>query len=138
MKRGESAGLGSGDWRAMLAAYPVRNVAVEVREKSENTVTVVVKTQKPNYMMPPISWFVPYNPEREIDLDAMGTRLWRWCDGQRTVEEVIDLFKDTYDLSFHEARAAVVDYLRKLIQRGILAVMMAPERPENQAETNAK
>lgn len=93
--------------------------------------TVVVKTRKPNYIIPPISWFVPYRPEREITLDAIGSRLWRWCDGQRTVEDVIDLFKDAYDLSFHEARAAVVDYLRQLIQRGILAVMMAPDSPEN-------
>lgn len=132
MKRAESTGLGGGgDWRAMLAAHPVRNTAAAVREKGENTVTVVVKTRKPNYIIPPISWFVPYRPEREITLDAIGSRLWRWCDGQRTVEDVIDLFKDAYDLSFHEARAAVVDYLRQLIQRGILAVMMAPDSPEN-------
>lgn len=128
MKRETGTGLGGGrDWRAMLAACPVRNAAATVRENGENGVTVVVKTRKPNYIIPPISWLVPYHTEREISLDAIGSRIWRWCDGQRTVEDVIDLFQDSYAVSFHEARAAVVDYLRRLIQRGVLAVMLSED-----------
>lgn len=108
----------------MLSAKPVRNAAAATKETDENHLTVVVKTIKPGYMFPPISWFVPYNPQREVILDAVGTQLWRWCDGQHNVEEIIDLFKDKYQLSFHEAKTGVTEYFKRLVQRGVLAVVM--------------
>ncbi len=108
----------------MLKARPVRNAAATTTENGENQLSVVVKTQKPGYMFPPISWFVPYNPQREVILDGVGKQLWLWCDGQRNVEEIIDLFKDRYQLSFHEAKTGVTDYFKKLVQRGVLAVSM--------------
>jgi len=112
------------NWRSMLKARPVRNTAATTRENDDNQLCVVVKTQKPRYMFPPISWFVPYNPQREVILDSVGKQLWLWCDGQRDVEEIIDLFKDKYQLSFHEAKTGVTDYFKKLVQRGVLAVVM--------------
>lgn len=112
------------DWRSMLKARPVRNTAATSKENDENQLSVVVKTKKPGYMFPPISWFVPYNPQREVILDGVGKQLWLWCDGQRDVEEIVDLFKDKYDLSFHEAKTGVTDYLKKLVQRGVLAIVM--------------
>lgn len=112
------------DWRTMLRAKPIHNSAATVRQNDENQLIVVVKTQKPGYMFPPISWFVPYNPQREVILDGVGKQLWHWCDGQRSVENIIDLFKDCYQLSFHEAKTGVTDYFKKLVQRGVLAVIM--------------
>jgi hypothetical protein len=61
-------------------------------------------------------------PERRLTLDRLGTEVWRLCDGDRTVEEIVDTFSRNHDLTFHEARAAVTGYLTTLIQRGALAI----------------
>jgi len=52
------------------------------------------------------------------------------CDGERTVEAIIDAFAAEHRLTFHEARVAVGGYLRSLMARGALAMVMAQEERE--------
>lgn len=111
------------DWRRMLAAVPTHNSAANVQEH-DDCVAVIIKNVRPGYMVPPISWFVPFKPQKVFRLDPIGTFLWKLCDGKRSVEDIIDCFKDEYDLTFHEAKTAVTDYLKKLVQRGVLAIIM--------------
>jgi len=108
----------------MLRAKPVRNTAVRVVENARVGVTVYVRRRRPSWLVPPLSWMVPYKPEQQIILDSLGRRIWQDCDGRRTVEEIVDRFKDEHRLTFHEARAAVTGYLEKLIQRGVLAIVV--------------
>jgi hypothetical protein len=58
-----------------------------------------------------------------VILDRVGTRLWKMCDGKKTVEQLVDFFAAQYELSFHEARAAVSGHLKALVQRGALAMV---------------
>jgi hypothetical protein len=116
-----------GSWMQMLKATPVRNTAARVVENSDYCITVHVKQRRPGYMVPPLSWIVPFSRERRVTLDAIGTKIWHWCDGVRTVEEVADRFKEQYQLTFHEARAAVTGYLKMLLKRGVLAIVMQDE-----------
>ncbi len=115
-------------WKSMLSARLVRNAAARVEQRPGSRVMVYVKTAKPRFMVPPISWIVPVRRERGAALDCLGTQLWNLCDGSRTVEEVIDAFAALHSLSFHEARAAVTGYARTLIERGVLAIAL-PEQP---------
>jgi hypothetical protein len=108
----------------MLRARPVRNSAARAVENGSLGVTVYVKRRRPAWFVPPVSWIVPYKPEQQIVLDGLGRRIWLDCDGRRTVEEIVDRFKDEHRLSFHEARAAVTGYLQGLIQRGVLAIVV--------------
>ena len=112
------------EWRSMLAATPVRNEAATVEKDTEDAVSVSVRNKKPGYRSPPISWFVPYKPVITIELDGLGSKLWHLCDGEHTVEQICDIFSKEYNLTFHEAKTAVTDYLKRLIQRGVLAIMM--------------
>ena len=112
------------DWRPMLRAKPVHNVAAEIRDRGDGIITVIVRNKKPAYQVPPISWFVPFNPKREFTLDPVGTQVWKWCDGENTVERIIELFMERYGLTFHEARTGVTDYLRTLMKRGVIAAIM--------------
>ncbi len=113
---------GDGSWRRMLTARPVRNEAARLGQSGEGNVTVRVTKQRPWYLLPPLSWIVPFRRERAAALDRVGSRVWRLCDGERTVEGVIDEFASSYHLTFHEARVAVTGYLKELIQRGVLAI----------------
>ena len=118
----------AGTWRNMLEAVPVRNSAARVVDEGEHSVAVYVRTRRPRYMVPPISWIVPVRKERRVSLDGVGARIWRLCDGHKTVEDVIDAFARNYDLTFHESRVAVTGYMKMLIQRGVLAVVVGEEQ----------
>jgi hypothetical protein len=125
-------GTGNPSWRPMLAARPVRNRAASVSERGGGEVTVAVRVRRPAWLVPPLSWIVPLRPTRTVHLDRLGTEVWRLCDGERTVEQVVDAFAARHGLSFHEARVAVTSYLGGLVQRGALAVVT---QEENDCET---
>lgn len=125
-KRNMSA-QADGSWQRMLLARPARNTAARSESDGEHAVTVHVKTKKPMYLVPPLSWIVPVRRERSLKLDRVGSHIWRLCDGERTVEAVVDDFASTYRLTFHEARVAVTGYMKMLIQRGALVIVL-PER----------
>lgn len=124
---GNSAAPNTGSWKRMLAARAVHNAAARVSDDDGGDVTVHVKSVPPWYMFPPVSWIVPYRAERPAVLDRLGSQVWRWCDGERTVEDVIDAFAREHDLTFHEARVAVTGYIKSLVQRGVLAIAMSEE-----------
>jgi len=118
----------AGSWQRMLSARPIHNAAARVAEEDDGAVAVYVKTVQPWYMIPPLSWIVPHRPERKMALDNLGSQVWRWCDGDRTVEGIIDAFAEKYALTFHEARVAVTGYVKSLVKRGVLAVAMSEKR----------
>jgi len=120
----EATGAPEGTWRQMLEARPVRNSAAEVLSEEADTLSIEVKMKKPRPLFPPLSWFVRPKTTRTIRLDRLGSQVWELCDGERTVEEVVDEFARRYRLTFHEARASVTAYLRLLVQRGVLAMAM--------------
>lgn len=111
------------NWRSMLAAIPRHNrEATVVIGTPDQSLSITVKRRRTRWLVPPLSWILRPAPVKTIQLDALGTRIWHWCDGQRTVEAVVDLFAHEYRFTFHEARAAVTAYLRSLVQRGVLAL----------------
>lgn len=115
----------AGSWKRMLRSKPMRNVAARVHQDEDQTVQIEIKRHKPRFLVPPISWLIRPKLQRTVVLDKLGSEIWHLCNGQRTVEDIIDQFAKTYALSFHESRASVTEYLKSLVQRGIIA-MAAP------------
>jgi len=117
---------GASSWRSMLAARPVRNAAATATER-DDAASIAVRTRRPGWLVPPLSWIVPHRPTRTCHLDRLGTEVWHQCDGERTVEAIVDAFAEQHRLTFHEARVAVTSYLRSLVQRGALAVALSDD-----------
>lgn len=81
---------------------------------------------------------VPYSPpklyrwvlrtnrqlSREYDLDPFGLALLEMCDGQKNVRYIIKQFIKTHGLNEHEAEQAVVAFLRTLIRKGIVTMVV--------------
>lgn len=111
-------------WLGMLTARPLRNQAARVEPRGRD---VVVHVRRENTLRPPLSWIVPVSAERKSTLDGLGLEVWTLCDGNRTVEAIIDQIAADHRLTFHEARASVTDYLKALTQRGILAMEIQKE-----------
>jgi len=61
---------------------------------------------------------------RQVELDELGSDLWRACDGKNRVAELIERFALRERLEWHEARLLVTAALRSLIEKGIIAISM--------------
>lgn len=112
-------------WLTMLRAKPVRNEAAAARRHSEIELWITVPRRRPAFLVAPLSWIVRPRLSRTIALDMIGTEIWKHCDGQRNVEEVVDAVARTHRLSFHEARVAVTNYIRLLVERGALVMVIS-------------
>ncbi|MDD5679471.1 MAG: PqqD family protein [Kiritimatiellae bacterium] len=110
-------------WRPMLESRPYPNSAAEVALQPDGTVQIAVKLKKMKWLIPPLSWLIRPGLRRRYHLqDKVAVTIWKLCDGQHSTEAIVDEFAQRYALTFHEARAAVTEYLKTLVQRGIIAV----------------
>ena len=71
----------------------------------------------------------PVVRERRIELDEVGTAVWRMLDGQRSVREVIGRFSEEFGVNRREAEVSVLDFLKSLMGRGLLS-MQVPRQAE--------
>ena len=106
----------------LLAAVPQKNEAMTV-ETIGDDVVVSVPLRRPAWLVPPISWVLPFSGKRRVQLDATGTAVLELCDGRRTVEEVVESLAEKHKLSFRESQLAVTQFLKDLLQRGIIVII---------------
>ncbi len=113
-----------------LAAVPTPNQAVtSSRSAATKQLIVTIPLRKPRVLVPPLSWILPFRKERRVSLDKLGEEVYTACDGRRSAAEIIEQFANRHDLKFHEARIPVMQYLRDLMQRGII-VLVGRETPQ--------
>lgn len=106
----------------LLAAVPQKNEAATV-ERTAKGMLVSIPVRRPRWLVPPLSWVVPFSEKRRVELDPAGRLVLESCDGRRTVEEVIERFAGEHKLSFRESQLAVTQFLKELVKRGIIAIV---------------
>ncbi|MFA9480410.1 PqqD family protein [Phycisphaerales bacterium AB-hyl4] len=114
----------------LLDAIPVVNQAVKARQHGK-AMELIVPLRQTWWMGPPLSWVFPFREERRIALDAVGQEVWRSCNGRRTTEQIIERFANKYNVRFHDARLAVTQFLRSLLERNLVALVL-PEQDSGQ------
>jgi hypothetical protein len=115
------------DLEQLLDAIPTANAAVRVERQGESVV-LFVPIRRRFWMGPPFSWLLPFRQEKGFALDALGAEVFSACDGERTLERIIEDFAEHHRLRFHEARLAVTQFLRTLSERNLVALVVQ-ERP---------
>ncbi len=63
---------------------------------------------------------VPDNCSKKFELDSFGVEMLELCDGKRSVRAIIKEFAKRHRLEAHEARKAVITFVRTLIAKGVL------------------
>jgi len=111
----------------LLKAIPLRNSAAKFEELSDG-VLVTIPMARRWLFRAPLTWILKLNPNKRIQLDAMGAWVLSRCDGRSRIEDVIEQVMEHYKLSFQEARAAVLQFMKMLVERGVVAVV--PARPK--------
>jgi len=113
-----------------LAAVPVRNQAIEWEDVDGDTGPEALLTVPP----PQGKWIpllrpllvLPKEP-RKIQLDSLGSQVWRLCDGERTVNAICDELCARHRLSHREAMLSLTTYLRRLGKRGLIGFAVPVE-----------
>ena len=60
--------------------------------------------------------------QERLQLDNLGTEVWKMIDGKRTVRDIVDAFAETHQLEGREAEMAVTQFLRDLGKRGLIGL----------------
>jgi len=121
-----------------LAARPVRNQAVEWRAEGERTVLVLRRREDRLGRLLSLLFVVP--KERKIELDRVGSLVWRQCDGRHTVAELIAELAGKYKLNRKEAEVSLTSFLRMLGKRKLIAIAVpkhAGRTPKERRLTDA-
>ena len=111
--------------RQALTLTPVKNI-----ESSEITLdSGVVVIHYPVTMRPWMAKWMrrfkgapPQTGSRKLQLDTLGTEVWKMIDGKRTVRDIVDDFAKTHQLENREAETAVTQFLRDLGKRGVIGM----------------
>ena len=111
-----------------MGAIPVPNRGVESYPSDDGGALMLVVQREPfrNRLLQAVA---PVVRERRIELDEVGTAVWRMLDGQRSVREVIGRFSEEFGVNRREAEVSVLDFLKSLMGRGLLS-MQVPRQAE--------
>jgi hypothetical protein len=123
------------DRRRSLALKPVRNPKVSWSPAaSAEDVTIEIPLRR-RPVPKPLIWLATKLARRQppdnrrLQLDAIGSYVWRCADGKHTVRELIWLLAAEYKLNRRDAEAALIDFLGKLSTRNILGFANIPDSP---------
>ena len=119
----------------LLDAVPVANQSVKTQQHGK-ALELVVPLRQRRWMGPPLSWFLPFRKERRFALDEVGQHVWRSCNGRRTTEQIIERFASRYNVRFHDARVPVTQFLRTLVERNLVALVI--RQPEGDGQETAE
>ncbi len=59
---------------------------------------------------------------RKLQLDTLGSSVWRKIDNRATVDEIIRSFQSEHQLARREAELSVSSFLKELGRRGLIAM----------------
>ncbi len=118
--------------REALGGVPYRNEAMQLTQRRDGTALATIPMRKPRYLVPPISWVVPFSSSKRVELDPIGLSVLEMCDGSRTIESIIETFAANHKLSFREGQLAIMQFLKQLSQRGIVAIVGLNQRTGEQ------
>ena len=106
---------------AALTLRPGRNSLLtwEKRDSGELILTVP-HNEKANWLAKTLAKFLKAPPERRVELDEVGGYVWELCDGQNTVEAIVQKTGREYKMNRREAEVSVTMFLQMLHQRNFI------------------
>jgi len=103
-----------------LRLYPVRNPAVRYETQPSGCVLLIVPL-RPRGLMRLLTRLFKLPHEHRIELDETGSTVWSLCDGQHSVEAIVQRLVRQYKLERREAEYALFAFLNTLTRRGFIA-----------------
>lgn len=111
-----------------LNAYPVKNIAVREEIDDGGFVTLHIP-RKSKWWVRLLMVFFYVPEERTVALDEVGSFVWKLCDGEHTVRDLIGELSSKYKLNRREAEVSLIAYLRTLGKKRLIAILAPAEEP---------
>ena len=116
--------------REFLALKPLRNPKLGWEEVEGR---VVLRVPRPDTIQVKlINIFFPVPEERKVVLDPIGSDVWRVCDGQTPIAEVVKVLQRNYKLGAREAELSLQQFFKDLGQRGYIGFAI-PNKAKKQS-----
>ncbi len=61
-------------------------------------------------------------PTKKLQLDAMGSIVWKMIDGEKNTKTIIKDFAKQYNITLQEAELSVTTFIRELGKRGLIGI----------------
>jgi len=108
-----------------LDAVVVASSAITVREREGGCITLGI----PYKSTPVIAWLsrrfgVSGEGERPLELDEIGSFVWRMFDGRTTVREMIERLSDAYKLNRKDAEVSLTAFIRSLVKKRLVVLAL--------------
>ena len=111
--------------REALEVRPLRNPELRWYEDDGVVVLHIVREQTRKTRL--LNLFVPLPEERKIELDKMGSAVWRLCDGQTALRTIAQTLAKEYQLEQREAEISVGQFFINLQRRGFVVLLRGEE-----------
>ena len=123
-RRSSRPALSPADRRKALNRAPQKNTAVEEQELSNGCVRLIYPIEPHPRMLALITLMgrTPTLRERKLELDEMGTMVWKMIDGRTTVRDLIDAFAARYQTHPRETEVAMTSFIRSLGKKGLIGL----------------
>lgn len=107
-----------------LACRPVRNPEVDEEAAGGDGLRLAYPLRSRPWAARMARWFGAEDSvvTKRLELDAMGTAVWRRIDGERTVRAIAKELAQAYRLHPREAEVATAQFLRDLGRRGLIGL----------------
>lgn len=108
-----------------LDAVVVASSAITVREREGGCITLRI----PFRPTPFIAWLsrklkVGGESERPLELDEIGSFVWRMFDGRTTVRDMIERLSATYKLNRKDAEISLTTFIRSLVKKRLVVLAL--------------
>ena len=108
-----------------LTAIPVQNSEVTTEVSASGHILIRYPVTLRPWMAKWLQRLKGSSPQirfRKLQLDNLGTDVWRMIDGKRTVQDIIDNFAQIHQLPTSESESAITQFLRDLGKRGLIGM----------------
>ncbi|RLE80699.1 MAG: hypothetical protein DRJ51_05350 [Thermoprotei archaeon] len=113
--------------RELLSAKPIRNPMIEWDKEEDGTVIIYLKVA-PSRVERFFMGRASEERVKRIVLDEVGSFVWNLCDGQHTVNDIIEALSEKYKLRRIEAERSLLEFLKMLSQRMLVGFLLSEKK----------
>lgn len=124
--------------REALELRPIRNPALEWAENEETGNVVLTIVRPKTWKTRLIGVFVPIPETHPIALDAIGSDVWRLCDGENSLRAIAKTLEANYQLLPREAEISTGQFFKDLGRRGFIALLKPEPKPATPSKRGRK
>lgn len=114
----------------ILSAKPIRNPLIKWEIQESGDVQMVIPLKKTTKLKI-LSYLFRVPGRKTVVLDRLGTEVWLVCDGETTVNEIIEKLCKKHKMSRKESEVSLFSYLQQLVKRGYIGLEMKGVEVEN-------